>query len=330
MEEVIKNYLDNVDKVEEGLSRKKKLLNKFDNISDLFNFLYVGNRTKDLSLYDPSHDSLALDDGLFNDNEKVMRESLGAEFEKRLKSIGINNVGVDTYSWRLGFNIPSPYPKDIEIESLTPNHNVKLKYYTDVSSLSQLSKVDEINIDLVLTYFNPMANYGRFKWDLKGIITQSLNEHDNEFWYDDLLTALSTDRDYLIQCLTLFRGMQYDDDSIEYPNYLSERLKSTVERLESIHAYTQKGLAKKIKKELKKSYLEHQIDIMIKPKYFYYNRKFNQVKQDIDHTEIWSNTIEIRKSTEDYYRGIFTGLFNKKVNINWFVKNYNDDYVKFK
>jgi hypothetical protein len=118
-----------------------------------------------------------------------------------------------------------------------------------------------------------MANYGRFKWDLKGIIAQSLNEHDNEFWYDDLLTALSTDRDYLIQCLTLFRGMQYDDDSIEYPNYLSERLKSTVERLESIHAYTQKGLAKKIKKELKKSYLEHQIDIMIKPKYFYYNRK---------------------------------------------------------
>lgn len=330
MEEVIKNYLDNVDKVEEGLSRKKKLLNKFDNISDLFNFLYVGNLTKDLSLYDPSHDSLALDDGLFNDNEKVMRESLGAEFKKRLKSIGINNVGVDTYSWRLGFTIPSPYPKDIEIESLTPNHNVKLNYYTDVSSLSQLSKVDEINIDLVLKYFNPMANYGRFKWDLKGIITQSLNEHDNEFWYDDLLTALSTDRDYLIQCLTLFRGMQYDDDSIEYPNYLSERLKSTVERLESIHAYTQKGLAKKIKKELKKSYLEHQIDIMIKPKYFYYNRKFNQVKQDIDHAEIWSNTIEIRKSTEEYYRGIFTGLFNKKVNINWFVKNYNDDYVKFK
>lgn len=50
MEEVIKNYLDNVDKVEEGLSRKKELLNKFDNISDLFNFLYVGNLTKDLSL----------------------------------------------------------------------------------------------------------------------------------------------------------------------------------------------------------------------------------------------------------------------------------------
>ena len=101
MEEVIKNYLDNVDKVEEGLSRKKKLLNKFDNISDLFNFLYVGNLTKDLSLYDPSHDSLALDGGLFNDNEKAMQESLGAEFKKRLESIGINNVGINTDDWRL-------------------------------------------------------------------------------------------------------------------------------------------------------------------------------------------------------------------------------------
>jgi hypothetical protein len=103
MEKVIKNYLDNVDKVEEELSRKKKLLNKFDNISDLFNFLYVGNLTKDLSSMIPSHDSLALDDGLFNGNEKAMREALGAEFKKRLESIGIKNVGVDTDGWRLGF-----------------------------------------------------------------------------------------------------------------------------------------------------------------------------------------------------------------------------------
>ena len=69
---------------------------------------------------------------------------------------------------------------------------------------------------------------------------------------------------------------------------------------------------------------------MFKSKYFYYNRKLNQSKRDIDHAEIWSNTIELRKSTEDYYRGIFTGLFNKKVNINWCVKNYNCDYVKLK
>lgn len=68
MEKVIKNYLDNVDKLEEELAKKKGLLNKFDNIFDLFNFLYVGNLTKDLSLYDPIHDSLVLDDGLFNDD----------------------------------------------------------------------------------------------------------------------------------------------------------------------------------------------------------------------------------------------------------------------
>lgn len=330
MEKVIENYLDNVDKVEEELSRKKKLLNQFDNISDLFNFLYVGNLTKNLSLYDPNHDSLALGDSLFNDNEKAMREALGAEFKKRLESIGIKNVGVDDYSWRLGFRIPSPYPNDIVIESLTPNHNVKLNYYTDVSSLSLLSRVDEINIDLVLNYFNPMANYGRFKWDTKGIIAQSVDDLSNEFWYDNLLVSLSADRDYLIQCLTLFRGMQYDDDSVVYPNYLSERLKSTIEKLESIHAYTHRGLAKKIKRELEKSPLSSQINAMIASKYFYYDRKLNWFKRNIDHAEIWSNTIDLRKSIEDYYRGIFTGLFNKEVNINWFVKNANDDYVKLK
>lgn len=324
MEEVIKNYLDNVDKVEEGLSRKKKLLNKFDNISDLFNFLYVGNLTKDLSLYDPSHDSLALDDGLFNDNEKAMRESLGAEFKKRLESIGINNLGVDTDSWRLGFHIPSPYPKDIEIESLTPNHNVKLNYYTDVSSLSQLSKVDEINIDLVLKYFNPMANMGRYKWDLKGMIAQSVYNTVDEFWLENTYNNLSLDRDYLIQCIGLFRGMctEMDDyyDSINLSHLLND--------LNDIKALTKRGERKKIK-HLFTDY-SYVFNEMFKPKYFYYNRKLNQFKQDIDHAEIWSNTIEIRKSTEDYYRGIFTGLFNKKVNINWFVKNNNDDYVKLK
>lgn len=323
MEEVIKNYLDNVDKVEEGLSRKKKLLNKFDNISDLFNFLYVGNRTKDLSLYDSSHDSLALDDGLFNDNEKAMRESLGAEFKKRLKSIGINNVGVDTYSWRLGFTIPSPYPKDIEIESLTPNHNVKLNYYTDVSSLSQLSKVNEINIDLVLKYFNPMANTGRYKWDTKGIIAQSVYNTIDEFWLDNAYNNLLLDKDYLIQCIDLFRGMCTELDYYDDLNFY--RLSSS---LNAIKAHTKRGERKKIKQLLTDySYI---FDEMFKSKYFYYNRKLNQFKQDIDHAEIWSNTIEIRKSTEDYYRGIFTGLFNKKVNINWFVRHYNDDYVKFK
>lgn len=324
MEEVIKDYLDNVDKVEEGLSRKKKLLNKFDNISDLFNFLYVGNLTKDLSLYDPSHDSLALDDGLFNDNEKAMRESLGAEFKKRLESIGINNVGVDTYSWRLGFTIPSPYPKDIEIESLTPNHNVKLNYYTDVSSLSQLSKVDEINIDLVLTYFNPIANYGRFKWDLKGIIAQSVNVHNNEFWYEDTYNNLLLDKDYLIQCIDLFRGMCTEMDDYYDPINLSHLLND----LNDIKTLTKRGERKKIK-HLFTDY-SYVFNEMFKPKYFYYNRKLNQFKRDIDHAEIWSNTIEIRKSTEDYYRGIFTSVFNKKVNINWFVKKYNDDYVKLK
>ena len=324
MEKVIKNYLDNVDKLEEELSRKKKLLNQFDNIFDLFNFLYVGNLTKDLSLYDPSHDSLALDDGLFNDNEKSMRKALGAEFEKRLKSIGINNVGVDTYSWRLGFTIPSPYPKDIEIESLTPNHNVKLNYYTDVSSLSQLSRVDEINIDLVLKYFNPIANYGRFKWDLKGIIAQSLNEHDDdEFWYEDIYNNLLLDKDYLIQCIDLFRGM-----CTEMDYYDSTTLSNLLHDLNDIRAFTKRGERKKIK-HLFTDY-SYVFNEMFRPKYFYYNRKLNQFKQDVDHAEIWSNTIEIRKSTEDYYRGIFTGLFNKKVNINWFVKNYNDDYVKLK
>ena len=323
MEEVIKNYLDNVDKVEEGLSRKKKLLNKFDNISDLFNFLYVGNRTKDLSLYDSSHDSLALDDGLFNDNEKAMRESLGAEFKKRLKSIGINNVGVDTYSWRLGFTIPSPYPKDIEIESLTPNHNVKLNYYTDVSSLSQLSKVNEINIDLVLKYFNPMANTGRYKWDTKGIIAQSVYNTIDEFWLDNAYNNLLLDKDYLIQCIDLFRGMCTELDYYDDLNFY--RLSSS---LNAIKAHTKRGERKKIKQLLTDySYI---FDEMFKSKYFYYDRKLNQFKQDIDHAEIWSNTIELRKSTEDYYRGIFTGLFNKKVNINWFVRHYNDDYVKFK
>lgn len=323
MEEVIKNYLDNVDKVEEGLSRKKKLLNKFDNISDLFNFLYVGNLNKDLSLYDPSHDSLALDDGLFNDNEKAMRNALGAEFKKRLKSIGINNARVDTYNWWLGFTIPSPYPNDIVIDSLTPDHNVKLKYYTDVNSLNQLSRVDEINIDLVLKYFNPMANYGRFKWDLKGIIAQSVNDHDNEFWYEDTYNNLLLDKDYLINCLTLFLGM-CDDSNFYTPSYIYMML----EKLDKIKAFTKRGERKKIK-SLLTSY-NSVFNEMFKPKYFYYNREFNQVKRDVDHVEIWSNTIEIRKSTEDYYRGIFTGLFNKKVNINWFVKNYNYDYVKLK
>lgn len=323
MEKVIKNYLDNVDKVEEELSRKKKLLNQFDNISDLFNFLYVGNLTKDLSLYDPSHDSLALDDGLFNDNEKAMREALGAEFKKRINSIGINNVGVDTYSWRLGFHIPSPYPNDIVIESLIPNHNVKLNYYTDVNSLGQLSRVDEINLDLVLKYFNPMANTGRYKWDLKGMIAQSVYDTIDEFWLENTYNNLSLDRDYLIQCIDLFRGMCEDldyYDSIDVYHLLHE--------LNDVKAYTKRGERKKIK-QLFTDY-RYIFNEMFKSKYFYYNRKLNRFKRDIDHAEIWSNTIDLRKSTEDYYRGIFTGLFNKKVNINWFVKNYNDDYVKLK
>ena len=323
MEEVIKNYLDNVDKVEEGLSRKKKLLNKFDNISDLFNFLYVGNLTKDLSFYDPSHDSLVLDDGLFNGNEKAMREALGAEFKKRLESIGIKNVGVDDYSWRLGFHIPSPYPNDIVIESLIPNHNVKLNYYTDVNSLNQLSRVDEINIDLVLKYFNPMANTGRYKWDTKGIIAQSVYNTIDEFWLDNAYNNLSLDRDYLIQCIDLFRGMCTKLDHYDDLNFY--RLLSS---LNAIKAHTKRGERKKIK-QLFTDY-SYIFDEMFKSKYFYYNRKLNQFKRDIDHAEVWSNTIDLRKSTEDYYRGIFTGLFNKKVNINWFVKNANDDYVKLK
>lgn len=322
MEKVIKNYLDNVDKVEEELSRKKKLLNKFDNVFDLFNFLYVGNLTKDLSFYDPNHDSLALDDGLFNDNERAMREALGAEFKKRLESIGIKNVGVDDYSWRLGFHIPSPYPNDIVIESLTPNHNVKLNYYTDVSSLNQLSRVDEINIDLVLKYFNPMANMGRYKWDLDGYIAQSVYDTIDEFWLENTYNNLSLDKDYLIQCLNLFCGMctELDDYDIDLYRLLQE--------LNDIKAHTKRGERKKIKQLLtNRRYI---LNEMFKSKYFYYDRKFNQFKRDIDHAEIWSNTIELRKSTEDYYRGIFTGLFNKKVNINWFVKNANDDYVKLK
>ncbi len=323
MEKVIKNYLDNVDKVEEELSRKKKLLNKFDNIFDLFNFLYVGNLTKDLSFYDPNHDSLALDDGLFNDNEKAMREALGAEFKKRLNSIGINNVGVDTDSWRLGFNIPSPYPNDIKIESLIPNHRVKLNYYTDVSSLNQLSRVDEINIDLVLKYFNPMANTGRYKWDLKGMIAQSVYDTTDEFWLENTYNNLSLDRDYLIQCIDLFRGMC---DDLDY--YDSIDVYHLLHELNDVKAYTKRGERKKIK-QLFTDY-RYIFNEMFKSKYFYYNRKLNRFKRDIDHAEIWSNTIELRKSTEDYYRGIFTGLFNKKVNINWFVKNSNDDYVKLK
>lgn len=323
MEEVIKNYLDNVDKVEEGLSRKKKLLNKFDNISDLFNFLYVGNLTKDLSLYDPSHDSLALDDGLFNDNEKAMREALGAEFKKRLESIGIKNVGVDDYSWRLGFHIPSPYPNDIVIESLTPNHNVELNYYTDVNSLEQLSRVDEINIDLVLKYFNPMANTGRYKWDLKGIIAQSVYDTIDEFWLDNTYNNLSLNRDYLIQCIYLFRGMCEDLDYYDFNDFYG-----LLHGLNDIKTYTKRGERKKIKQLLtNRRYI---LNEMFKSKYFYYDRKLNQFKRDIDHAEIWGNTIDLRKSTEDYYRGIFTGLFNKEVNINWFVRHANDGYVKLK
>lgn len=248
---------------------------------------------------------------------------MGAEFKKRLKSIGINNAGVDTYNWWLGFTIPSPYPKDIEIESLTPNHNVKLKYYTDVRSLSQLSKVDEINIDLVLTYFNPMANYGRFKWDLKGIIAQSVNVHDSEFWYEDVYENLLLDKDYLIQCIDLFRGMCTEMDYYDLTNF-----SHLLHDLNDLKAFTKRGERKKIKNLF--PLYNSVFNEMFKPKYFYYNRKFNQVKRDIDHAEIWSNTIEIRKSTEEYYRSIFTGLFNKKVNINWFVKNYNYDYVKLK
>lgn len=323
MEEVIKNYLDNVDKVEEGLSRKKKLLNKFDNISDLFNFLYVGNLTKDLSLYDPSHDSLSLDDGLFNDNEKAMRESLGAEFKKRLNNIGINNLGVDTDSWRLGFHIPSPYHNDIVIESLVPNHNVKLNYYADVNYLSKLSKVDEINLDLVLKYFNPMANMGRYKWDLKGMIAQSVYNTVDEFWLENTYNNLSLDRDYLIQCIGLFRGMC---DDLDY--YDSIDVYHLLHELNDVKAYTKRGERKKIKQLL--TDYRYIFNEMFKSKYFYYNRKLNRFKRDIDHAEIWSNTIDLRKSIEDYYRGIFTGLFNKKVNINWFVKNANDDYVKLK
>jgi hypothetical protein len=326
MEKVIKNYLDNVDKVEEELAKKKKLLNKFDNIFDLFNFLYVGNLTKDLSLYDPSHDSLVLDDGLFNDNEKAMREALGAEFKKRLESIGIKNVGVDDYSWRLGFHIPSPYPNDIVIESLTPNHNVKLKYYTDVNSLDQLSRVDEINLGLVLKYFNPMANTGRYKWDLKGIIAQSVYNTIDEFWLDNTYNNLSLNRDYLIQCIDLFRGMCEDLDYYDYYDF--NDFYGLLHGLNDIKTYTKRGERKKIKQLLtNRRYI---LNEMFKSKYFYYDRKLNQFKRDIDHAEIWSNTIDLRKSTEDYYRGIFTGLFNKKVNIHWSVKNYDDDYVKLK
>lgn len=323
MEKVIENYLDNVDKVEEELSRKKKLLNKFDNISDLFNFLYVGNLTKDLSLYDPNHDSLALDDGLFNDNEKAMREALGAEFKKRLNNIGINNVGVDTDSWRLGFHIPSPYPNDIVIESLVPNHNVKLNYYADVNSLSKLSKVDEINLDLVLKYFNPMANMGRYKWDLKGMIAQSVYNTVDEFWLENTYNNLSLDRNYLIQCIDLFRGMC---DDLDY--YDSIDVYHLLHELNDVKAYTKRGERKKIKQLL--TDYRYIFNEMFKSKYFYYDRKLNRFKQVIDHAEIWSNTIDLRKSVENYYRGIFTGLFNKKVNINWFVKNANDDYVKLK
>lgn len=323
MEKVIENYLDNVDKVEEELSRKKKLLNQFDNISDLFNFLYVGNPTKDLSLYDPNHDSLALDDGLFNDNEKAMREALGAEFKKRLESMGIKNVGVDDYSWGLGFRIPSPYPNDIVIESLVPNHNVKLNYYADVNSLSKLSRVDEINLDLVLKYFNPMANMGRYKWDLKGIIAQSVYDTVDEFWLENTYNNLSLNRDYLIQCIGLFRGMC---DDLDY--YDSIDVYHLLHELNDVKAYTKRGERKKIKQLL--TDYRYIFNEMFKSKYFYYNRKLNRFKRDIDHTEIWSNTINLRKSVENYYRGIFTGLFNKKVNINWFVKNANDDYVKLK
>lgn len=323
MEKVIKNYLDNVDKLEEELAKKKGLLNKFDNIFDLFNFLYVGNLTKDLSLYDPSHDSLVLDDGLFNDNEKAMREALGAEFKKRLESIGIKNVGVNDYSWRLGFYIPSPYPNDIVIESLTPNHNVKLNYYTDVNSLDQLSRVDEINLDLVLKYFNPMANTGRYKWDLKGMIAQSVYNTIDEFWLENTYNNLSLDRDYLIQCIGLFRGMC---DDLDY--YDSIDVYHLLHELNDVKAYTKWGERKKIKQLL--TDYRYIFNEMFKSKYFYYNRKLNQSKRDIDHAEIWSNTIDLRKSVENYYRGIFTGLFNKKVNINWFVKNSNDDYVKLK
>lgn len=323
MEKVIENYLDNIDKVEEGLSRKNKLLNKFDNISDLFNFLYVGNSTKDLSLYDPNHDSLALDDGLFNDNEKAMRNALGAEFKKRLNNIGINNVGVDTDSWRLGFHIPSPYPNDIVIESLVPNHNVKLNYYVDVNSLSKFSKVDEINLDLVLKYFNPMANTGRYKWDLKGTIAQSVYNTIDEFWLENTYNNLSLDRDYLIQCIGLFRGMC---DDLDY--YDSIDVYHLLHELNDVKAYTKRGERKKIKQLL--TDYRYIFNEMFKSKYFYYNWKLNRFKRDIDHAEIWSNTINLRKSVENYYRGIFTGLFNKKVNINWFVKNANDDYVKLK
>lgn len=323
MEKVIENYLDNVDKVEEELSRKKKLLNQFDNISDLFNFLYVGNLTKDLSLYDPSHDSLALDDVLFNDNERAMREALGAEFKKRLNNIGINNVGVDTGSWRLGFHIPSPYPNDIVIESLAPNHNVKLNYYADVNSLSKLSRVDEINLDLVLKYFNPMANMGRYKWDLKGTIAQSVYDTVDEFWLENTYNNLPLNRDYLIQCIDLFRGMCED---LDY--YDSIGLYHLLHDLNDVKAFTKRGERKKIK-HLFTDY-RYIFNEMFKPKYFYYNRKLNRFKRNIDHAEIWSNTIDLRKSIEDYYRGIFTGLFNKKVNINWLVKNANDDYVKLK
>lgn len=323
MEKVIKNYLDNVDKLEEELAKKKGLLNKFDNIFDLFNFLYVGNLTKDLSLYDPIHDSLVLDDGLFNDNEKAMREALGAEFKKRLESIGIKNVGVDDYSWRLGFHIPSPYPNDIVIESLIPNHNVKLNYYTDVNSLDQLSRVDEINLDLVLKYFNPMANTGRYKWDLKGIIAQSVYNTIDEFWLDNTYNNLSLNRDYLIQCIDLFRGMCEDLDYYDFNDFYG-----LLHGLNDIKTYTKRGERKKIKQLLtNRRYI---LNEMFKSKYFYYDRKLNQFKRDIDHAEIWGNTIDLRKSTEDYYRGIFTGLFNKKVNINWFIKNSNDDYVKLK